>query len=126
MDITGGLCCYARECPWMSGLLNPRRKVEMKRISNVSRVAGLMVVFALIVMVAVPAWGQSAGEALYKSKCQACHGPDGSGDTVMGKKLGAKDLRSAEVQKQTDPQIAEIITKGREKMKGFEGRLTAD
>lgn len=98
----------------------------MKNISSVSRGASLMVIFALIVLMAAPAWGQSAGEALYKSKCQACHGPDGSGDTVMGKKLGAKDLRSAEVQKQTDPQIAEIITKGKEKMKGFEGRLTAD
>jgi mono/diheme cytochrome c family protein len=98
----------------------------MKSISNVSRGAGLVVIFALIVMVAVPAWGQSAGEALYKSKCQACHGPDGSGDTVMGKKLGAKDLRSAEIQKQTDSQMSEIITKGKEKMKGFEGRLTAD
>jgi len=98
----------------------------MKNISSVGRGASLMVIFALIVPMAAPAWGQSAGEALYKSKCQACHGPDGSGDTVMGKKLGAKDLRSAEVQKQTDPQITEIITKGREKMKGFEGRLTAD
>jgi mono/diheme cytochrome c family protein len=98
----------------------------MKSISSVSRGASLMVIFALIVMVAAPAWGQSSGDVLYKSKCQACHGPDGSGDTVMGKKLGAKDLRSAEVQKQTDPQMSEIITKGKEKMKGFEGRLTAD
>jgi cytochrome c6 len=103
----------------------PGGKVEMMSISNVNR-GVLLAVCALIVMVAVPASGQSAGDALYKSKCQACHGPDGSGDTVMGKKLGAKDLRSAEIQKQSDSQITEIITKGKEKMKGFEGRLTPD
>ena len=35
---------------------------------------------------------------LYKSKCAACHGPDGSGNTAIGKAVGAKDLRSAEAQ----------------------------
>jgi mono/diheme cytochrome c family protein len=71
-------------------------------------------------------FSQSAGEALYKQKCQVCHAPDGSGDTIMGKKLGAKDLKSAEVQKQTDAQITEVITKGKDKMKGFEGKLSND
>jgi len=66
---------------------------------------------------------QSPGEAVFKTKCQVCHGPDGSGDTVMGKRLGAKDLKSAEVQKQTDAQIINIIEKGKDKMKGFEGKI---
>ena len=83
--------------------------------------------FALLAAtMAVPASAQSPGEPLYKSKCQACHSPDGSGDTVMGKKLGAHDLRGPVAQKMTDAQISEVIIKGKDKMKGFEGRLTAD
>ena len=63
------------------------------------------------------------GEATYKSKCAMCHGPDGGGDTTMGKKMKIKDLRSAEVQKQTDAQLAEIIAKGKSPMMGYEKQL---
>lgn len=58
----------------------------------------------------------SAGEATYNAKCAGCHGPDGSGDTKMGKMMKVRDLRSAEVQKQTDAQLAEIIAKGKSPM----------
>src|SRR5579863_5648119 len=64
-----------------------------------------------------------AGEADYKAKCSACHGPDGSGATTMGKMMKVKDLRSAEVQKQTDAQLAEIIAKGKSPMQGYEKSL---
>ncbi|HEX7286392.1 MAG TPA: cytochrome c [Candidatus Angelobacter sp.] len=80
----------------------------------------------MLMMVAQPAFSQSGGEALYKQKCQVCHAPDGSGDTIMGKKLGAKDLKSAEIQKLTDAEITNVITKGKDKMKGFEGKLSND
>lgn len=83
--------------------------------------------FALAaILMSTPALAQAPGADLYKSKCQACHGPDGSGDTVMGKKLGANDLRGPVAQKLTDAQISEVILKGKDKMKGFEGRVTAD
>ena len=86
-----------------------------------------IVTIALLLMMAPQRLlSQSAGEAVYKTKCQVCHGPDGSGDTVMGKKLGAKDLKSAEVQKQTDAEITNVIKNGKEKMKGFEGKLSDD
>lgn len=66
--------------------------------------------------------------ALYKSKCAACHGADGSGNTTMGKSLGAKDLGSAEVQKQTDAQLTDIVTNGMAggKMPAYKGKLTDD
>ena len=69
---------------------------------------------------------QSDVEKTYKAKCAACHGPDGSGDTVVGKKLGAHDFRSPEVQKQTDAELADIITKGKNKMPGYEKSLKPD
>jgi len=52
----------------------------------------------------------------YKAKCASCHAADGSGNTPMGKKLQLKDLRSPEVQKQTDAQLTTLIAKGKGKM----------
>lgn len=37
-------------------------------------------------------------KALYEKDCAKCHGPDGKGDTKMGKKSGAKDYSDAKVQ----------------------------
>lgn len=82
-----------------------------------------------IVAVCVLAAGTAQGQAadLYKTKCQACHGPDGVGNTPMGKKLGARDFHSPEVQKMTDAQLIEVITKGKEKMPAYgAGKLTAE
>lgn len=75
------------------------------------------------------AWGQSptdAGATIFKSKCAMCHGPDGAGKTVMGDKLKIRDLRSAEVQNQSDPALAQIVTKGKEKMPAYDGKLTKE
>lgn len=65
----------------------------------------------------------SGGEATYKAKCAMCHGPDGGGDTLMGKKMKVRDLRTADVQKQTDAQLAEIIAKGKSPMQGYDKTL---
>jgi cytochrome c553 len=46
------------------------------------------------------------GAALYKTKCAMCHGPDGAGKTPVGTKLNVRDLRSPEVQKQSDSDLA--------------------
>ena len=64
--------------------------------------------------------------ALYKTKCQICHGADGKGDTPAGKKIGAKDLHSPEVAKLSDAQLFEIVKKGKEKMPSYDGKLTDD
>src|SRR6266581_1517025 len=37
-------------------------------------------------------------KAAYEKDCAKCHGPDGKGDTKMGKKLGAKDYTDPKVQ----------------------------
>ncbi len=66
------------------------------------------------------------GERTFRSKCSICHGVDGSGNTATGKKQKIRDLRSADVQKQMDDQLAEIIAKGKGKMPGYEGKLTTD
>lgn len=53
--------------------------------------------------------------AIFKAKCAMCHAADLSGNTPMGKKLSARDLRSPEVQNQPDAELTATITKGMKK-----------
>jgi len=69
---------------------------------------------------------QDGPSALYKSKCQVCHGPDGKGETPAGKKVGARDFHSPEVAKMSDPELFEITRKGKEKMPAYDKKLTDD
>lgn len=60
--------------------------------------------------------------ATYKAKCAMCHGADGKG-SATGLKMGAHDFTSADVQKQSDAQLTEVITKGKGKMPSYDGKL---
>ena len=53
-----------------------------------------------IIALAIPAFTASAadGKAIYDKSCAKCHGADGKGETMMGKKLGCKDYTDAKVQ----------------------------
>lgn len=82
----------------------------------------LMVVSMLLAFAALPLLAD--GAATFKAKCALCHGPDGSGDTVMGKKLGIRNLRTADVQKQTDAELIKITTDGKGKMPAYKGKVT--
>jgi len=68
-----------------------------------------------------------SGADTYKTKCSACHGADGAGDTTMlGKNLKLRALGSPDVQKQSDDEFATIISKGKNRMPPFDGRLSKD
>jgi mono/diheme cytochrome c family protein len=69
---------------------------------------------------------QSDPAKIYKTNCVLCHSADGSGDSPSGKALHAKDLRSEEVQKQSDAALSEVITKGRGKMPAFGAKIKPD
>jgi cytochrome c6 len=83
-------------------------------------VRGLLVtaIAAGLAFWSTPAAAEAA--ATYKSKCAMCHGADGKGETPVGKKMGAHDFASPEVQKQTDDERTAVIAKGKNKMPGFE------
>jgi mono/diheme cytochrome c family protein len=66
------------------------------------------------------------GASVYKAKCAMCHAADGSASTTVGKSLKIRDLRSAEVQGQTDEQLYAIVASGKGKMPGFEKSLGAE
>ena len=67
---------------------------------------------------------QGTGEKTYKPKCAMCHGPDGKGQTAAGKATKARDLCSGEAKNETDEQWIEIIRKGKNKMPGFDKKLS--
>jgi len=59
------------------------------------------------------------GAAPYKSKCLVCHAADGSGNTPVGKSLKSADLRSPDVQKKSDAELADFISTGKGNMPAF-------
>jgi mono/diheme cytochrome c family protein len=64
---------------------------------------------------------------VYLDKCAVCYGKDGSGNTTKGRKLKVKDLRSPDVQKLSEAEMIDIVTKGKGKdMDGFEKKLGKD
>ena len=87
-----------------------------------ARTLATLAAVALITFVSPPAV-LADGAATFKSRCAPCHGQDGSGNTPMGKKLQAKALGSAAVQKLSDAELQKLISDGKGKMPGFAGKL---
>jgi mono/diheme cytochrome c family protein len=63
---------------------------------------------------------------LYGTKCAACHGADGSGNTVVGKALKIKDFKDPDSQKMTDDELTTLIAKGKDKMPANDKTLKPD
>jgi len=75
----------------------------------------------------VATYGFDAAKA-WTDQCAKCHGPDGKGDTKMGKKLSIKDYTDAAVQASfTDEDALKAIKEGTKdktgkvRMKAIEG-----
>ena len=68
----------------------------------------------------------------WEKNCAKCHGPDGKGDTKMGKKLEVRDLTDPKVQAAfTDAQATTSIkdgvkAEGKQKMPGYADKLSDD
>jgi|SRR5579859_5176713 len=84
----------------------------------------ILAIAAFINLSTASLWAQNPAEETFKTKCAVCHGADGKGETAMGKRLGAHNLGSPEVQKQTDAQLVAIVSKGQNKMPPYSGKLT--
>ena len=79
----------------------------------------ITLIAAMILIAAPAAFAAADGAAIYKAKCASCHGADGSGQTPMGKSLKLRDLRSPDVQKQTDAELYQVDSR----RKGQDARL---
>jgi cytochrome c6 len=86
----------------------------------------LLALFAIAFLFAAPLRADGDGASMFKTKCAMCHGPDGKGEVPMGKKLAARDLTSADVQKQSDAQLTEVVAKGKNKMPAYGDKLSKE
>jgi mono/diheme cytochrome c family protein len=93
------------------------RIIRKRRISAIALLPLFLLAFPHF------AAAQSDGQKLYDTNCAKCHAPDGTGNTVVGKAVGAKDLNSPEAKKLTDAEIYTQMDQGKGNMPPFGGTL---
>ncbi len=93
-------------------------------MKNTTRLA--LVLAILAIMLAPLHLFAADGAAVYKAKCASCHGPDGKGETSIGKSMKLKSLGSADVQKTSDADLTKVIADGKGKMPAYKAKLSAD
>lgn len=100
----------------------------LSRITRKYRIGVLAILSLFLLAIPHSAAAQAGkaedGQKVFEANCVKCHGPEGSGDTAIGKAVGAKDLRAAEALKLTDAQITTQITEGKNNMPPFGDALT--
>ena len=96
------------------------RKLVLPRHARAS-----LAVILLALMFSIYAFADG-GADIYKTKCSACHGKNGAGDTMLGKNLKLRPLGSDDVQKQSDDELFTIISKGKKRMPPFDRKLSKD
>lgn len=92
--------------------------------------ATLTLTAAFLAGTAFPSRGETSAEnekakKLFRSNCASCHGQDGAG-TALGKSMEVPDLRSEQVQKHTDAELAQVVIQGTNNMPAFKNRLSED
>ena len=100
-----------------------RPGVNYRKLALIGATLGLLVMLSVSAHAADPT---ADGQTLFKAKCAMCHGPNADGKTVMGTRFGIRDMHSADVQKQSDAELKTIITKGKEKMPSYDGKLSPE
>ena len=104
--------------------LPKKRNVLVTSVLTVTLV--WLLVGSATVAVAASASGNDPGQSTFEAHCATCHGQDGSGNTAVGKSMKIPDLHSAEVKSQSDAQLAEVISNGKNNMPPFKGSLNPD
>ena len=79
---------------------------------------------AAILFAGSVSFAQSGGEAVYKMRCQSCHGAQGIPNPGIAKNMGVKPANDPAVKAHTAVQMIAITTDGKGKMPAFKGKLT--
>jgi mono/diheme cytochrome c family protein len=95
----------------------------LERITRKRRIGAIALLPLFLLAFPHFAAAQSDGQKLYDTNCAKCHAPDGTGNTVVGKAVGAKDLNSPEAKKLTDAEIYTQMDQGKGNMPPFGGTL---
>jgi len=91
-------------------------------MSNMVRNVGAALV--AVVLAGSVGFAQSSSEALYKAKCQMCHGEKGMADSGAGKSMKVKPATDPDVKKMSEAQMIEAVKNGMGKMQPYQGKLT--
>ena len=87
----------------------------------------LILILALTASVPSAAcFAQSAGEAIYKSRCLNCHGNNGLANTGVGKAIKIKPVTDPAVMKLTRAEMIRITQIGNTRMQAYKGDLTEE
>ena len=79
-------------------------------------------VFATAIIASASIGFAADASATWAQNCASCHGKDGSGSTMMGKKLGVKDYTKQ--QSFSDAEATNVIRNGKGKMKAYKDKLS--
>jgi mono/diheme cytochrome c family protein len=89
---------------------------------KMNRICALLTLATLLSGAAATA---QPGDALYKTKCQSCHGASGTPNPSLAKLLGIKPVTDPDIQKLTVDQMAAAVRNGKGKMKPVPGLTDA-
>jgi len=80
---------------------------------------------ALVLMAGAMGFAQSSGEAVYKAKCQSCHGAQGTPNPGIAKAMGVKPANDPSVKAESETQMIAFTANGKgNKMPAFKGKIT--
>ncbi len=65
-----------------------------------------------------------SGEAIYKAKCQSCHGAAGIPNAGIAKAMGVKPVTDPAVMKSSEAEMIKATENGKGKMRPFKGQLS--
>jgi hypothetical protein len=85
-------------------------------MNRIVKVLAIATAFAVVLSLPSSVRAQNASKMRLQSKCAACFRADGS---AMGKELGAHDFQTAEVQKMSDADLSDIVTKSKNKRPAY-------
>jgi len=84
----------------------------------------LAALFLILALGGFAAADDAAGKSIFTSNCAICHGPNGDGNSPIGKTLNIPDFHSAQAQKMTDAEMKAMVRNGKNKMPAFKDKLT--
>ena len=79
---------------------------------------------AVLLVAGSMSFAQSSGEAVYKAKCQMCHGEKGLADSGAGKAMKVKPATDPDVKKLSEAQMIGAVHDGMGKMQPYKDKLT--
>lgn len=65
-----------------------------------------------------------SGAAIYKAKCQSCHGATGMADTPVAKVMKIKPVTDPSVKKMSEAEMIKATENGMGKMQPFKGKIS--